>query len=207
VNLTQGPEAWFSTLEEPIVSVLKTLRIETPTEAQKAAFQPILQGKNILIVAPTGTGKTEAALLPIFSRLLSIPKRKGIMVLYVTPLRALNRDLVKRLSIWSDKLGLRCEVRHGDTTRTQREKQAREPPILLVTTPETLQAILPAKRMRRHLRNVRWVIIDEIHELAQDKRGVQLTIGLERLGRSLKRTFRELAFRLRSENLLRSADF
>ena len=192
VNLTQGPEAWFSTLEEPIVSVLKTLRIETPTEAQRAAFQPILQGKNILIVAPTGTGKTEAALLPIFSRLLSIPKRKGIMVLYVTPLRALNRDLVKRLSIWSDKLGLRCEVRHGDTTRTQREKQARDPPILLVTTPETLQAILPAKRMRRHLRNVRWVIIDEIHELAQEKRGVQLTIGLERLREITEKDFQRI---------------
>lgn len=160
---------------------MKSLHIHTLTDVQKAAFKPILQGKNVLIVAPTGTGKTEAALLPVFSKLLSTPRRRGIIVLYVTPLRALNRDLMRRLNFWSARLVLSCEIRHGDTPGTEREKQAREPPIILITTPETLQAILPSSRMREHLKTVRTVVIDEIHELAQDKRGTQLSVGLEKL--------------------------
>lgn len=185
-------ETEFSLLKEPIVSALKSLQINVPTEVQKAAFEPILQGKNVLIVAPTGTGKTEAALLPLFSRLLSNPVRKGIMILYITPLRALNRDLMRRLNFWSAKLGISCEVRHGDTSRTQREKQAREPPTILITTPETLQAILPAKRMKQHLQNVRSVVVDEIHELSQDKRGVQLTVAMERLREIVGRDFQRI---------------
>lgn len=174
------PAGTFDKLEDPVRTVLEELVIMAPTEVQEAALNPILKGENVLIVAPTGTGKTEAALVPIFSRLLS-SERKGISVLYITPLRALNRDLMKRLTFWSTKLNLTCDVRHGDTPRTQRDRQARRPPVLLVTTPETLQAILPAKRMRQHLKNVKWVVVDEVHELAQNKRGVQLTVGLERL--------------------------
>ena len=185
-------EKEFPLLEEPIVSALKSLHIHALTDIQKAAFKPILQGKNVLIVAPTGTGKTEAALLPIFSKLLSTRRRRGIILLYVTPLRALNRDLMRRLNFWSARLGLSCEIRHGDTPRTEREKQAREPPMILITTPETLQAILPSSRMRQHLRSVRAVVIDEIHELAQDKRGTQLSAGLERLREVTRHNFQRI---------------
>jgi len=181
VNTPQNPRNAFSRLAHLIRSAMEESGIKTPTDIQSAALDPILKGRNVLIVAPTGTGKTEAALLPIFSNLLSARDRKGISLLYVTPLRALNRDLMKRLTFWSAKLNLTCDVRHGDTSRAQRELQTRRPPTILVTTPETLQAILPARRMRQHLKNVQWVVVDEVHELAQDKRGAQLTVGLERL--------------------------
>ncbi len=135
----------------------------------------------MLLIAPTGSGKTEAVLLPILDQLLKINNRQGISIIYITPLRALNRDLLKRLEFWSRKLGFTVETRHGDTPQKERRRQSIKPPDLLVTTPETLQAILPGKRMRTHLRHVRWVVIDEVHQLAGDRRGVQLTVGLERL--------------------------
>jgi ATP-dependent Lhr-like helicase len=100
---------------------------------------------------------------------------------YITPLRALNRDMQKRLTFWADWLGVSVEVRHGDTEVKTRRKQARFPPQMLVTTPETLQAILPGSQMRKHLSHVQYVIVDEVHELASSKRGVQLTLALERL--------------------------
>ena len=145
------------------------------------AIPKIIQGKSVLLIAPTGSGKTEAVLLPIFDQLVKIRNRQGISVIYITPLRALNRDLLKRLDFWSRKLEFTVEIRHGDTPQKERRRQSVKPPDLLVTTPETLQAILPGKRMRTHLRHVRWVVIDEVHELAGDRRGVQLTVGLERL--------------------------
>jgi len=192
VNTPRNPKNAFSRLAHLIRYAMEELGIEIPTDIQKAALDPILKGRNVLIVAPTGTGKTEAALLPIFSNLLSTRDRKGISLLYVTPLRALNRDLMKRLAFWSTKLNLTCDVRHGDTPRAQRELQTRRPPTILVTTPETLQAILPAKRMRQHLKNVQWVVVDEVHELAQDKRGAQLTVGLERLREITGRDFQRI---------------
>ena len=88
---------------------------------------------------------------------------------------------MERLEWWCKKLDVGVAVRHGDTTISERSKQARTPPDMPITTPETLQAILPGKIMRKHLRSVRWVVVDEVHELACDKRGSQLSLGLERL--------------------------
>lgn len=113
-------------------------------------------------------------------------------MIYITPMRALNRDLLKRLDFWSKKLGFTVEIRHGDTPQKERRKQSIKPPDFLVTTPETLQAILPGKRLRTHLRHVRWVVIDEVHELAGDRRGVQLTVGLERLRKITDREFQRI---------------
>jgi ATP-dependent Lhr-like helicase len=171
----------FSLLSKEIQQTLAEAGIFRPTAPQSAAIPHILTGSNVLLIAPTGSGKTEAVLLPIFDLLMKIPERHGISILYITPLRALNRDLLNRMKIWSSKLGFSVEVRHGDTPTKERRKQAIKPPDLLVTTPETLQAILPGKRMRTHLQQVRWVVIDEVHQLAGDRRGVQLTVGLERL--------------------------
>jgi len=151
-----------------------------------------MAGKNLLLIAPTGSGKTEAVLLPIFDQLVRIPNRQGISVIYITPLRALNRDLLKRLDFWSRKLAFTVEIRHGDTPQKERRRQSLKPPDFLVTTPETLQAILPGRRMQAHLRHVRWVVIDEVHELADDRRGVQLTVGLERLRRITNREFQRI---------------
>jgi ATP-dependent Lhr-like helicase len=171
----------FDLLTQQIRSGLKELGITEPTPPQEKVMKPLLKGENLLLIAPTASGKTEAALLPVFDMLLRSKPSSGISIIYITPLRALNRDIHKRLTFWSDKLDIKVEIRHGDTSQKQRRRQTRKPPNLLVTTPETLQAILPTKSMRPHLESVRWVIIDEIHDLAGSKRGAQLTLGLERL--------------------------
>ncbi len=153
------------------------------TEIQRKGMPAVLSGSNVLMVSPTGTGKTEAAMLPVFHFLKTrvYEPGTGFRVLYITPLRALNRDLLDRLSWWSTFLDIGLGVRHGDTLKTEREHQALHPPEVLVTTPETFQILLVGKRLSSHLRQVRWVVIDEIHELAEDKRGTQLVVGLEKL--------------------------
>lgn len=171
----------FDELNERVSLAAKEFSLNEPTKPQQLAIPKILEGKHVLLIAPTGTGKTEAALLPIFSMCLSQRQPLGIKILYIAPLRALNRDMLTRLTQWAKALGLTIAVRHGDTAVRERELQAKQPPDMLITTPETLQAIMPGKRMREHLKTVRWVIVDEIHELAEDKRGAQLSIGLERL--------------------------
>jgi ATP-dependent Lhr-like helicase len=171
----------FNVLAQSVREGLAELGFFEPTLPQIMAIPPILAGENVLLIAPTGSGKTEAVLLPIFSKLIQSESKDGIRVIYVTPLRALNRDLLKRLNFWANRLGITIEVRHGDTELRLRRKQAVSPPQMLVTTPETLQAILPGSRMRCHLSKVRYVVIDEVHELTSSKRGAQLTIALERI--------------------------
>ena len=184
----------FELLAKPVHKALAELGFLSPTLPQTLAFPPILEGKNVLLIAPTGTGKTEAVLLPIFSKLLEqkTQETRGIQVIYITPLRALNRDMLKRLRFWSQQLGITVDVRHGDTEMKIRRKQAKKPPQILVTTPETLQAILPGSQMRRHLGNVQTVIIDEVHDLAESKRGAQLTVALERIVEATGKDFQRV---------------
>lgn len=158
---------------------------------QLTAIPEIRGGSDVLIVAPTGSGKTEAALLPVLEALEARDKL-GIQAIYVTPLRALNRDMVDRVRRLVAQTKLSVAVRHGDTPPSERRKQAAAPPDILITTPETLQAILPGKIMQRHLKAVRYVIIDEIHQFAHDRRGIQLTVGLQRLRRITERDFQRI---------------
>ena len=172
----------FSLLARPIQIALEERGFTQPTEPQQRAIPLLLEGKNVLLIAPTGTGKTEAAFLPILHMLITSPSEtKGIRFIYITPLRALNRDMLERLEWWCNKLDVRISVRHGDTEVRERAKQAISPPEILITTPETLQAILAGFVMRGHLKQVRWVVVDEVHELATDKRGSQLSVAFERL--------------------------
>ena len=172
----------FSLLVKPVQKLISEKGFTSPTDPQKEAIPPILEGYNVLLIAPTGTGKTEAAILPIFSKFIELAEKPpGIKILYITPLRALNRDLLERLEWWCSGLDVKIAVRHGDTDVKERGRQAKNPPDLLITTPETLQAILPGRIMRRHLESVLYVILDEVHEFSENKRGSQLSIALERL--------------------------
>ncbi len=175
----------FRHLGETVRTALSDRGFSTPTEPQRRAIPPLAAGRNALVLAPTGTGKTETAMLPIFDALVEHRrhhgKTAGFCVLYITPLRALNRDMRERLDWWGETLDIEIDVRHGDTTQYQRGKQANDPPDVLVTTPETLQAMLTGSKLRKALADVRHVVIDEVHELAASKRGAQLTVGLERL--------------------------
>jgi len=151
-----------------------------PTLPQKLGIPDIYAGKNVLIIAATGIGKTETAMLPLLDK-IHTQQNKPISLLYITPLKSLNRDLMGRLFWWADKLDLQIDVRHGDTSQADRAAQRENPPHALIVTPESLQAIMTGKIFREHLKNVKYVVIDEIHELIESKRGVQLSLGLERL--------------------------
>ncbi len=176
---------------EKILELWKERGLREFTEVQKKAFPVVARGDHTLIIAPTGSGKTEAALIPLLDRMLK-EDHKPVALLYITPLRTLNRDLLDRISWWGERLGLKVDVRHGDTPSSRRAKQAKEPPHILITTPETLQAILPAEKMGKHLKNVKYVIVDEIHELVAEKRGYQLALALERLREKTGREFQRI---------------
>lgn len=182
IGLTERSENVFNLFTRPIRKLIEQKGFTFPTEPQRKVIPKILEGKNVLLISPTATGKTEAAILPVFDMLIRMPRReRGIKVLYITPLRALNRDMLERLEWWCNNLDVKLAVRHGDTETSERTRQARSPPDMLITTPETLQAILPGWLMRGHLQAVKWVIVDEVHELADSKRGSQLSLALERL--------------------------
>lgn len=179
----------FNSLSNEVRKILEEKGFDSATPAQNKAIPKVKNNRNLLLISPTGSGKTEAASLPVFESINT--EKEGIKALYVTPLRALNRDIVSRLQWWGNKLGIDVQVRHGDTTSYQRRQQAKKPPDFLVLTPETLQAILPGSKMKKHLSSVNHVIVDEVHDLADSKRGIQLSLALERL-RKLSNGFQRI---------------
>jgi ATP-dependent helicase Lhr and Lhr-like helicase len=181
----------------PLVREWFVRRFGTPTEPQEQGWPHILAGHTTLISAPTGSGKTLAAFLACIDRLV----RKALAgelqdrteVLYVSPLKALGNDIQKNLEIplgeilqMAGERGLlmpqiRTAVRTGDTLMPERRAMLKRPPHILVTTPESLYILLTAEKSRAILRDVETVIVDEIHAVADDKRGAHLTLSLERL--------------------------
>jgi ATP-dependent Lhr-like helicase len=182
----------FEMLVKPVRRLIEQRGFSKPTEPQEKVIPKILEGKNVLLISPTATGKTEAAFLPILSLLLQQPKTPGIKVLYITPLRALNRDMLERLQWWCNNLDIKLAVRHGDTEQKERTRQSQCPPDILITTPETLQAILSGWLLRQHLQSLKWLVIDEVHELADSKRGSQLSLALERIRGLIGRDFQTI---------------
>ena len=105
----------FELLVKPVRKLVGQKGFLKPTEPQEKTIPRVLEGKNLLLISPTATGKTEAAFLPVLSMLLQAPKAPGIKVIYITPLRALNRDMLERLEWWCNNLDIKLAVRHGDT--------------------------------------------------------------------------------------------
>src|SRR6516164_6886212 len=172
-------------------------RFGTPTEAQLQGWPHILAGKTALISAPTGSGKTLAAFLICIDRLVRKALSGELLdrteVLYVSPLKALSNDIQKNLEVPLGEIvqlagergmlmpEIRTAVRTGDTLMPERRAMLKRPPHILVTTPESLYILLTAEKSRAILRSVETVIVDEIHAVADDKRGSHLALSLERL--------------------------
>ena len=159
----------------------RSLGFEQLTDIQKKASPKILEKKDSLIIAPTGSGKTECTVIPIFSLVKKTKQQGKIKVLYVTPLRALNRDVFRRIIKYAEFEDLTIQIRHGDTSQSLRKKISESPPDILITTPETLVILLTQKKMLAALSELEWAVIDEVHELLASERGSQLSLSLERL--------------------------
>lgn len=167
------------------------------TPPQRMAVPLIHKKKNVLICSPTGSGKTLSAFLAIIDDLFVRARTEGledsVYCLYISPLKSLANDIHKNLSQPLDGIReiarergvghtpIRHAIRHGDVSRADKAKMARKPPHILNITPETLGILLNSPKFRENLRTVRWVVVDEIHSLAGSKRGVHLSVSLERL--------------------------
>ena len=169
------------TINPQLSSLFGELGFTNLTEIQKKASPIILQKKDCLVIAPTGSGKTECSVIPIFSLVKNSKTQGKIKILYITPLRALNRDVFRRITKYAKNQELSIEIRHGDTTQHARKKISENPPDVLITTPETLVILLTQIKMLNALSDLEWIIIDEVHELLGSERGSQLSISLERL--------------------------
>ena len=181
----------------PLIAEWFTSSVGTPTDVQAQAWPAIQSGVDVLIAAPTGSGKTFAAFLScidgLFKQALARELDDHTQVLYVSPLKALSNDIQKNLQQPLAEIGtaalsagllmpeLRVLVRTGDTPMTERQLMLKRPPHILVTTPESLFILLTAEKSRRLLQTVRTVIVDEIHAVAPNKRGAHLALSLERL--------------------------
>lgn len=188
----------------PLVGEWFLERFGSPTEPQEQGWPHILAGKTTLISAPTGSGKTLAAFLACIDRLvrkaLSGELQDRTEVLYVSPLKALSNDIRKNLEVplgeivaLAGQRGLlmppiRTAVRTGDTLMHERRAMVAQPPHILVTTPESLYILLTAEKSRAILKDVETVIVDEIHAVADDKRGAHLALSLERLQNLVERS-------------------
>jgi ATP-dependent Lhr-like helicase len=181
---------------DPLVAEWFTSRFAGPTEPQILGWPEIRAGRDVLISAPTGSGKTLAAFLICLDRLVRAA-RNGTLgneteVLYVSPLKALSNDVHKNLEVPLAEISalaedgasvspIRTAVRTGDTPASERQKMGKQRPHILVTTPESLYILLTAAKSREMLKTVRTVIVDEIHAVADDKRGSHLALSLARL--------------------------
>src|SRR6201998_3722433 len=181
----------------PVVQEWFVRRFGPPTEPQEQGWPHILAGKPTLISAPTGSGKTLAAFLIAIDTLLrrAIEGRldPATQVVYVSPLKALSNDVQKNLEAPLREIqqlalergylcpSIRTAVRTGDSLPAERRAMLKQPPHILVTTPESFFILLTAEKSRANLARVRTVIVDEIHAMADDKRGTHLVLSLERL--------------------------
>lgn len=188
----QTPHAFHSSVENWF-----TKEFSQPTEIQRQAWPSIQQKQNTLIAAPTGSGKTLAAFLAAINDLLEQGLKGSLLsqtqIVYISPLKALSNDIEKNLQrplagieeelkqLGQPQVPIRVMVRTGDTPASERTAMTKNPPHILVTTPESLFLLVTSESGRKMLSNVHTVIVDEIHALVRDKRGSHLSLTLERL--------------------------
>lgn len=174
--------------------VVNSLGWRTLRPLQAATIEPILAGEHVIATAPTAGGKTEAAVLPVLSRMLSEDWR-GLSVLYVCPLRALLNNLHERLDRYATLVGRSVGIWHGDIGQPERRRLLAEPPDVLLTTPESLESMLVSRAVNhdRWFADVRCVVVDEIHAFVGDDRGWHLLAVLERVARIAGRPVQRIA--------------
>jgi ATP-dependent Lhr-like helicase len=182
---------------DPLISEWFNSKYDSLSDPQRKAIPLIHSGKSVLVSSPTGTGKTLSAFLAVLNELF-IQSRSGeikdsVFCLYISPLKALANDIDRNLkeplreidelakSRGNDFPKIRVGVRSGDTSQSERQKMLRKPPHILITTPESFTLSLTAPKFREHLKGIKYVIIDEIHEISANKRGTLLSANLERL--------------------------
>ena len=180
----------------PVVAEWMSRKFDAPTEVQRVAWPIIAKGEDTLVFSPTGSGKTLAAFLWAINELVELGEADELpdkpYIVYISPLRALANDIEKNLLAPLEEMreiaeewgtpfpDIRVGVRHGDTLPKERQRMRRHPPQILITTPESFYLLLTSG-FREHLDEVRYAIVDEIHQLCGDKRGAHLAISLERL--------------------------
>ncbi|UJF32049.1 DEAD/DEAH box helicase [Paenibacillus hexagrammi] len=210
----------------PVLTGWFSSKYGQPTEVQRLAWLQITKGANTLISSPTGSGKTLAALLPCLHEIAAekleqgVSYTPGVRTLVVTPLKALNNDIHHHLLLYIEEIqkrsderqdirwpGLQAGVRTGDTKQSTRASMLRTPPDLLVTTPESLYLLLTSPRAREILRTVRHIVVDEIHDLAADKRGMHLSLTLERLEAWCRRAVQRIGVSATQKPIERVAQF
>lgn len=176
----------YNKLDQFVIEKFSKESFNNLTSIQEYSYKAIVRKKNSLIVAPTGSGKTESAIIPVITmiktnKIYGESSVRTIKCLYITPQRSLNNDLFRRIIGYATSENLTVEIRHGDTTYGKRKKIIEDPPDILITTPESLAIMLVSEKMIPLLKNLEWVIIDEIHELLPSKRGTYLSLCLERI--------------------------
>ncbi|OPY25812.1 MAG: putative ski2-type helicase [Methanocella sp. PtaU1.Bin125] len=190
------------------------------TPPQRLAIPLIHQGKNVLICSPTGSGKTLSAFTSIINELFLIADSEhglenSVYCIYISPLKSLANDIHKNLGqpleeiskLYGDEKLIRHAIRHGDTASEERASMLRKTPHILNTTPETLAILLNSPKFVEKLATVRWVIVDEIHSMADTKRGVFLSLALERLAEVTAKPFVRIGCSATVEPLDRIAEF
>lgn len=190
---TKDTEKGLSELLNPLVKKWFYSRFKKFSIPQLYAVSEVHNRQNILVSAPTGATKTLTGFLAILNELVDLDQKKllenKIYTVYISPLKALNNDIsvnlltpLKEMEKLADKkLNIRVAIRTGDTTQKEKAYMLKNPPHILITTPESLAILLASYKFKDHLKNVEWCIIDEIHALAENKRGTHLSLSLERL--------------------------
>ena len=195
VELQREPYTGEEVLRElhPLVRKWFTGRYGGFAQAQLYAIPNIMHGKNTLVSAPTGSGKTLTAFMSVLNKLIELSLMGSledkVYCVYVSPLKALNNDIRRNLEeplaemeeLHGRELGIRVMVRTGDTPASRRAAMLRNPPHILITTPESLALALSSPKFSLKLKDIKWLVLDEVHSLAENKRGVDLNLSVERL--------------------------